>query len=219
VEVEEWNEYGELKQHIKIVPIPGTPSGSAAPTPTTTPSKAPVAKENIKPTPTTESSKLSQPVEQVTAQMSSFSLAMKQVGQEAAQKAKDGKKKAPETLEGVGQADPAEASKKSAAIPPPLAVLNSPHNAPSNTVLQSPTSSAWRSAPSKSFHTPKSSLSKLESMQSPTSTAWKPSDTDGPVLTHRGSSISMASDEEIKQVEESEMIMEAPEEDEDAVED
>jgi hypothetical protein len=215
VEVEEWNEYGELKQHIKIVPIPGTPSGSAAPTPTTTPSKAPVAKENIKPTPTAES-KLSQPVEQVTAQMSSFSVAMKQVGQEAAQKAKDGKKKAPETLEGVGQADPAEASKKSAATPPPLAVLNPPHNAPSNTVLQSPTSSAWRSAPSKSFHTPKSSLSKLESMQSPTSTAWKPSDTDGPVLTHRGSSISMASDEEIKQVEEDEKIVE---EDENAVED
>jgi hypothetical protein len=161
VEIEEWNEYGELKQHIKIVPLPGTPSGSTAPTPTTTPSKPPVAKENIKPTAVAESSKLSQPVEQVTAQMSSFSLAMKQVGQEAAQKAKDGKKKAPETLEGVGQADPVEASKKSAVIPSPLAVLDPPHNDQGNTILQSPTSSAWRSAPSKSIHTPKSSLSKL----------------------------------------------------------
>jgi hypothetical protein len=216
VEIEEWNEYGELKQHIKIVPLPGTPSGSAAPTPTTTPSKAPVAKENVKPTSTVESSKLSQPVEQVTTQMSSFSLAMKQAGEEAAQKAKDGKKKAPETLEGVGQADPKEASTKSAVVPPPIDVMDPPHNASSNTVLQSPTSSAWRSPPTKSFHTPKSSLSKLESMQSPTSTAWKPSDTDGPVLMHRGSSISMASDEEIKQVEEDEKIVE---EDEDAVED
>lgn len=217
MEVEEWNEYGELKQHIKIVPIPGTPSGSAAPTPTTTPSKPPVAKENIKPPSAAESSKLAQPVEQVTAQMSSFSLAMKQAGEEAAQKAKDSKKKAPETLEGVGEADPVEeAPKKPEATLPPLAVLDPPHNVSSNTVLQSPTSSAWRSDPSKSFHTPKSSLSKLESMQSPTSTAWKPSDTDGPVLMHRGSTISMASDEEIKQVEEDEKIME---EDEDAVED
>jgi hypothetical protein len=217
VEVEEWNEYGELKLHIKIVPIPGTPSGSAAPTPTTTPSKPPAAKENIKPTPAAESSKLAQPVEQVTAQMSSFSLAMKQAGEEAAQKAKDSKKKAPETLEGVGEADPVEAaSNKSAVIPPPLAVLEPPNSASNNAVLQSPTSSAWRSAPSKSVHTPKSSLSKLESMQSPTSTAWKASDTDGPVLMHRGSSISMASNEEIKQVEEEEKIVE---EDEDAVED
>ena len=216
MEVEEWNEYGELKQHMKIVPLPGTPSGSAAPTPTTTPSKPPVAKENIKPTSTTESSKLAQPMEQVTTQMSSFSLAMKQAGQEAAQKAKDSKKKAPDTLEGVGEADPEEASKNSAAVPPPVAILEPPQNSLSDTVLQSPTSSAWRSAPSKSAHTPKSSLSKLDSMQSPTSTAWKPSDIDAPVLMHRGSSISMASDEEIKQVEEDEKIVE---EDEDAVED
>ncbi len=216
MEVEEWNEYGELKQHIKIVPLPGTPSTSAAPTPTTTPSKPPVAKENIKPTSTAESSKLAQSVEQVTTQLSSFSLAMKQAGQEAAQKAKDGKKKAPETLEGVGKADPVEASKTSAAVPPPVAILESRQNASNDTILQSPTSSAWRSAPSKSIHTPKGALSKLQSMQSPTSTAWKPSDIDTPVLMHRGSSISMASDEEIKQVEEDEKIVE---EDEDAVED
>jgi hypothetical protein len=198
------------------VPIPGTPSGSVAPTPTTTPSKPPVAKENIKPTSTAESSKLAQPVEQVTAALSSFSLAMKQAGQEAAQKAKDSKKKAPETLEGVGQADPAEAAKKSAVKPPPLAVLNPPQSVPSHTVLQSPRSSAWRSAPGAKFHTPSNSIDKLESMQSPNSTAWKPSDVNAPVLTHRGSSISMASDDEIKQVEEDEKIME---EDEDAEED
>lgn len=217
MEVEEWNEYGELKQHIKIVPIPGTPSGSAAPTPTTTPSKPPVAKENIKPTPiAVESSKLAQPVEKVTAELSSLSLAMKQAGQEAAQKAKDSKKKAPETLEGVGQADPAGASKKSAVIPPPVAVLDPPHNSSSDIVLQSPGTSAWRSSRGKSVHTPSNSINKLQSLQSPNSTAWKPSDTDGPVLTHRGSSISVASEDEIKQVEEDEKIME---EDEDAVED
>jgi hypothetical protein len=140
---------------------------------------------------------------------------MKQAGQEAAQKAKDSKKKAPETLEGVGQADP-EPAKKAAVKPSPLAVLDPPQSIPGHTVLQSPSSSAWRSAPGAKFHTPSNSIDKLESMQSPNSTAWKPSDVNAPILTHRGSSISMASDDEIKQVEEDEKIME---EDEDAEED
>jgi hypothetical protein len=128
----------------------------------------------------------------------------------------EGKGRQEEGSRNLREADPGEASKTSAAVPPPVAILESPQNASNDTILQSPTSSAWRSAPSKSIHTPKGSLSKLESMQSPTSTAWKPSDIDAPVLMHRGSSISMASDEEIKQVEEDEKIVE---EDEDAVED
>src|ERR1700712_4826168 len=53
---------------------------------------------------------------------------------------------------------------------------------------------------------------KLESLQSPTSTAWKPTDINQPVLTHRGSNISEASAEYIKQVEDECTI---PEEDED----
>jgi hypothetical protein len=217
VEVEEWNEYGELKQHIKIVPIGGTPSGSAAATPTTTPSKAPaVAKENVKPASAAQSSKLAEPEQPAAAAPSSFTLAMRQASQEAAQKAKDGKKKAPQTLEGVGEADPAKDSQKLAVIPPPIAVPDPLNVVESNTILQSPRSSAWRSAPGGKFHTPKSSVDRLESLQSPNSTAWRPSDTDGPILMHRGSSISLASTEEIKQVEEDEKIME---EDEDAVED
>jgi hypothetical protein len=218
VEVEEWNEYGELKQHIKIVPIGGTPSGSAAATPTTTPSKASaVAKENIKPTPAAaESSKLAEPIQHVAAAPSSFTLAMRQAGQEAAQKAKDSKKKPVEALEGIGEADPVKESQKSAVIPPPIAVLGPPHSVESTAALQSPGSSAWRSAPGGKFHTPKSSLDKLESLQSPNSTAWKPTDIDAPVLVHRGSTISEASEECITRVEEDETIVE---EDEDAEED
>jgi len=218
VEVEEWNEYGELKQHIKIVPIGGTPSGSAAPTPTTTPSKAPaVAKENIKPAPVAaESSKLAEPVQQAAAAPSSFTLAMRQAGQEAAQKAKDSKKKPAETLEGVGEAEPTKESQKSAVKPPPITVLDLPPSVESTAALQSPGSSAWRRAPGGKFHSPKSSLDNLESLQSPNSTAWKPTDTDAPVLVHRGSTISEASEECIKQVEEDEKILE---EDEDAEED
>jgi len=214
VEVEEWNEYGELKQHIKIVPIGGTPSGSAAATPSTTPSKAPaVVKENVKPTlVAAESSKAAEPAQPATAAPSSFTLAMRQAGQEAAQKAKDSKKKAPETFDGVGEADPVEqALKKSAVVPPPIAVLDPPHTVDSNTVLQSPSSSAWRRAPDGKIHTPRTSIDKIESLQSPNSTAWKPTDTDGPVLIHRGSSLSIASAEEIKQVEEEEKILEEDE--------
>lgn len=217
VEVEEWNEYGELKQHIKIVPIGGTPSGSSAPTPTTTPLKTPAAaKENIKPAAVAaESSKLAEPIQQTTSAPSSFTLAMRQAGQEAAQKAKDSKKKPAETLEGVGEADPVKDS-KSAVIPPPIAVHDPPQSVEDKAALQSPGSSAWRSAPGGKFHTPKSSLDKVESLQSPNSTAWKPKDTNPPVLVHRGSSISEASEECIKKVEEDEKIVE---EDEDSEED
>jgi hypothetical protein len=164
-----------LKQHIKIVPIGGTPSGSAAPTPTTTPSKAPaVAKENIKPAPVAaESSKLAEPVQQAAAAPSSFTLAMRQAGQEAAQKAKDSKKKPAETLEGVGEAEPTKESQKSAVKPPPITVLDLPPSVESTAALQSPGSSAWRRAPGGKFHSPKSSLDNLESLQSPNSTAWK----------------------------------------------
>lgn len=112
MEVEEWNEYGELKENLKIVPIGGTPFGYAAATPTTTPSKAPVVvKENVKPFAELEEAAPPAP--------SSFTLAMRQAGQEAGQKAKDSKKKALVTLERVEEADPMKDSEKSAIMPPP----------------------------------------------------------------------------------------------------
>lgn len=143
-----------------------------------------------------------------------ITLALRQVGQEAAQKAKDNKKKAHETTyDGVGEAEPLkEDLAKSAVIPPPIKTVESPTEKPSAS-LQSPNSTAWKDA---KVTTPRHSIDGLASLQSPNSTAWKPTDIDGPILTHRGSSVSIASAEEIRQIEEEEMIKE---EDEEAVED
>ena len=223
VEIEDWNEYGELKQHVQIVHDGGTPAKSAAPTPSGTPSKAPVSQENKKPeSATTSSSKAAEESRPpVGGAPTAFTLAMRQAGQEAAQKAKDGKKKPVETFDGVGEAEPVKKDlDKSAVIPPPITILYPPpdtHTVEVTTILQSPTSSAWRRAPEMDGRPAisRGSEEKLESLQSPNSTAWRPTHTDLPVLTHRGSSVSQASAEEIKQVEQDETIPEEDEEDED----
>ena len=202
-----------------------TPVRSAAPTPSDTPSKAPVLQENIKPeTATAGSSKTVEPSNPaVESAPSSIALALRQAGQEAAQKAKDGKKKAPvETFDGVGEAEPVKKDlEKSATIPPPIAILDPSTEkrtveTKTKALLQSPTSTAWRKgAPDGNISTAqRRSIEILESMQSPNSTAWKPTDVDPPILTHRGSSISLASAEEIRQIEEECKIDEVDEEDE-----
>lgn len=222
VEIEDWNEYGELKQHVQIVHDGGSATTSAAPTPSGTPSKAPVSQENNKPKSATASS--SKAAEEskppVGGAPTAFTLAMRQAGQEAAQKAKDGKKKPVETFDGVGEAEPVKKDLDNpTVIPAPISVLHPPpekHTIEGATILQSPTSSAWRRAPGRDGKRgiSRGTEEKPDSLQSPNSTAWRPTDTDLPVLTHRGSSVSQASAEEIKQVEQDETI---PEEDEDAL--
>ncbi|KAF4635427.1 hypothetical protein G7Y89_g2671 [Cudoniella acicularis] len=222
VEIEEWNEYGELKQHVTIVPNPGTPVKSTVPTPSNTPAKTSVLQENKKPEPLAESSQAAETPKSPTANApNTISLALRQVGQEAAQKAKDIKKKVPETFAGVGQAEPVKAEKEKAVLAPIAVSAAAPasptgkHTIDTASSIQSPTSTAWRKAPESRGRpaTPRHSIDVLESLQSPNSTAWKPVDVNPPILTHRGSSLSIASAEEIKQVEEEEAIPEEDDED------
>jgi len=224
VEIEEWNEYGELKEHITIYHEGGTPARSAAATPSGTPSKAPVPQENRKPeTATSESSKATDGLKPPAgAPPTAFTLAMRQAGQEAAQKAKEGKKKPAEMFDGVGEAEPTkettEKMEQSAVKPPPVLLADPPPTKPADvtTILQSPTSTAWRrQAVLQDTIVPHHNTTKLESLQSPSTTAWKPTDVDLPVMTHRGSSVSLASAEEIRQIEQEEAIPEEDEEDDD----
>jgi hypothetical protein len=225
VEIEDWNEYGELKQHVTMyydeftTPSKAAGSKSTAPTPSGTPSKPPGSqKENVKlvTTPAAEAPKDVEQSKSITGgQPSSLTLAMRQAGQEAAQKAKEGKKKATETFVGVGKAEP-EPEKKEDKITPPPIVVEPQHTIETTTLLQSPTSTAWKQEIHAKAETPRPTVKKLESLQSPTTTAWKLADTDLPITTYRGSNVEEVSAECIKQVEEDEMI---PEEDEDAVED
>jgi len=221
VEVEDWNEYGELKQHVTMyydeftTPSKPPAAKSAAPTPSGTPSKPPAnQKENVKPVqPAAGSSKAAEPSETPAGgQPTSFTLAMRQAGQEAAQKAKEVKKKATETFVGVGKAEPEKKKEdKSAALPPPIS-LEPKNEIETTTLAQSPTSTAWNRDLGEKATISSKPAEKLEFLQSPTSTAWEPTDINQPVLTHRGSNISEASAEYIKQVEDECTI---PEEDED----
>ncbi|CZT51550.1 uncharacterized protein RSE6_12705 [Rhynchosporium secalis] len=237
VEIEDWNEYGELKQHVTIVPVPGAPVAKILPKTIATSAKASGLQENKKPEPSAPEAPISSETVKAAATEASPALVFRQIGEEAAQKAKDGKRKAAKTFTGVGQADALQESREPKElndtkvvekkeskenIPAPIAVPEKESEAPSiESVgsLQPPTSTAWRGTSDKK-HTPRNSIDKVESVQSPNSTAWRPTDVDPPVLTHRGSSISQASAEEIKKVEKAERISEEEEdEDEDEEED
>jgi hypothetical protein len=225
-----------LKQHVKIVPIDGTPATSAAPTPSSTPSKPPKtefstppkplkAEENTKPEPS--SSTPSESLKAATeAAPTTYTLAMRQAGQEAAQKAKDAKKKAVEVFARKGEAEPTlKEPDRSGTIPAPIIVhkgrTTDGFTAATSASMQSPTSTAWKSKPSAPGRQSILSHTFMDPMQSPNSTAWKSTDIDPPITMHRGSSISLASAEEILAVEKSQAIEEEDEEtdEEDTVED
>jgi len=229
VEVEDWNEYGELKQHVTIVPVPGAPVAKVLPKTTAAPAKAPVSQENKKPESSTPATSKGPEAAKSPTTESGPALALREIGQQAAQKAKEGKKKAVETFSGVGQAEVPKESKESKepeaakeaekakpasiAVPEKVETATNTHTVESLESLQSPTSTAWKGTADKK-HTPQNSIDRVESIQSPTSTAWKPTDVNPPILTHRGSSVSEASAEEIKKIEEEEKISEEDEEDE-----
>jgi len=222
VEIEDWNEYGELKEHVAIVHDGATPARSAAQTPLGTPSKPPAPQEK-KPEISAPASSKAPEISKLPAGgiPTSLTSAMHQVGQEAAQKAKDAKKKVVETLSGTGEAETAKKETDRPVAEPAITTgAQSPdtHSVETTTLLQSPTSTAWKREPEThgSSTPPPHSIEALESLQSPTSTTWKPVDTDLPILSHRGSNVSQASAEEIKRIEEEEAI---PEVDEDAIAD
>ncbi|KAI1006332.1 hypothetical protein K3495_g1890 [Podosphaera aphanis] len=85
VEVEDWNEYGELKQHIKIVPIPGAPLPPIV-KPLSMSKSSIATQENDKLT-SHPSAGSSSEVEISNRAITPVPLALRQVGQQAAQKA------------------------------------------------------------------------------------------------------------------------------------
>lgn len=208
MEVEDWNEYGELKQHVKIV---GN-SNLVKPAIKKTENKKPVAKPA-----TTVTDIAKNAASSITGAVpTSISLAMRQAGEQAAQTAKDMKKTVVKSFDGVGEAAPkkeAPTIKTTTFIPQPPSILV---NAP--TLMQSLTSSAWDRTPGEIVGSTNKALETRESMQSPTSSAWKsvPPRNEQPfepqITRHRGSEVSLASAEEIKNIEDSETIKEEDEE-------
>lgn len=176
--------------------------------------KAPIStQENKKPAvaPAAPPASASQSVESKPSggAETTITLALRQATQEAAQKAKDLKKKTTEALVNTTKFEPKKTPEP--LIVPIVATPNEKHIFKALTILQNPDNSTWSSEPySTSSASHRKSAPKLESVQSPTSTAWRPRDIDS-ILMHRGSSVSSGS-AEIKQIENEETI---PEENED----
>lgn len=138
-----------------------------------------------------------------------ITLAMRQATQEAAQKAKDLKKKATEALINTIRSEPKKAPEHD--IVPTAVTPDEKHTFETITILQNSDNSTWSASPfSESTTSRKQTTEKLESLQSPTSTACRPNNIDT-ILMHRGSSISSRSAEEIKQIEDEETIFEEDE--------
>ncbi|CAL3967343.1 unnamed protein product [Diplocarpon coronariae] len=154
VEVEDWNEYGELKQHVKIVNAPGSlVLKPALKPPASAPAKgapAPVAKENVKPAPElAEKRETEETQSPASAGPSPISLALRQAGQEAAQKAKDNKKstKPVDTLRGVGEAKASEEAPQEDGKKPVGDSLDGGEKKPTGAVLQDTESAATEGVP------------------------------------------------------------------------
>lgn len=182
VEVEDWNEYGELKGHVKIVAIDGFKTAPPSP-----PVKPPTSASQ--PTSSGLSSSLSaaerpreagKKTEILGATPTAFTMAMMSVGAEAAAKAKAAQKVMVGTAQGVskkveevvlavkGSDAPSDAKSADSSVSSPWAMYT-------DSILQAEDDGTWsRSSNAQSQDGPISSvIESKESLQSPTSGTWK----------------------------------------------
>lgn len=139
------------------------------------------------------------------------------MGEEAAQRAKDMKKKTlkvkSEVFVGSGTGEAvAKDTKESAATEIPQTVEPI-------TILQDPKTSAWNVSPASTAPVSQHALNEMKSLQSPTSTAWKVVDVSLPIAKSGESEASVASAEKTKPVEKNEVTEDDDEDGEDEDED
>ncbi|KID85619.1 Thioredoxin-like fold protein [Metarhizium guizhouense ARSEF 977] len=223
VEIEDWNEYGELKQHVKIYydehTIPNIHNKPPEPAKPSKPAAKPAAASN-----TTVASKAAPPTAEPKSGPEAATkakhgpaesgkettLPMRTVADEAAQKAKELnlrslREKVHGTRVNDGSLEPSSetaiADSKSGTEDGEKTADIKEQKPPG---LQSPTSTAWKN---------KSGEDALrETVQSPTSGRWRPNSVDAPgVKTHNGARVVAASPEEIKKIEREQKIKEEPE--------
>ncbi|KAK4042558.1 hypothetical protein C8A01DRAFT_13858 [Parachaetomium inaequale] len=213
-EIEEWNEYGELKQNVTIYYDEFTqPSISQAP------KQPPAAAPKAPPAPPAPAPAPKSPAETAMAAAASAAAAkatlpVRSIAEEAAAKAKQVHLQSlRDKVYGKGNTSPSteKTTTKTPTAPTPTTETkretksptpsdNNDNKKPTSPAagLQSPTSSGWKppSAP--------------PTAQSPTTTSWKPRDVDAPVTELHGSVVLPASAEEIAAVERAETIREEP---------
>ena len=261
--MEEWNEYGELQGQLGSAPPPTvTPSASLSNTPskaptttsgtlsTSTPSKNPPAvsfAENIPPKQAQATGTSIKPP--AGGVETSFSLAMRQAGKEAAEKAKLKPKSSASKPSAPSDAPLAKLDNSApSGVPPPSGITDTasakaPDNGSADVASKAdavpatgdvestdkavddttslPAGNALQTAglpESKSVGVIDSALGDLKPTESTDSVATSMTDTTVAstrgIMKHRGSSISAASKDAIKEVEEAMKIEEEPEEEE-----
>jgi hypothetical protein len=243
VEIEEWNEYGELKQHVKIyyddftippisqapktAPTPAPAPAAAAASTTAKPAAVPVAP----PLPATsagaagaDASKSTEQAKQIDGTPAvKTALPIRSIADEAAQKAKELRlqslrdkvygKKGGEKKEDASEAK--ESDKAASPENDKNKETKETKSIPAPVSIESTTAAGLQSPTSGAWKdtTPTDALLTI---QSPTSTSWRPTDIDGPIKSHMGSVIASASAEEIKAIEQASAIKEEPEAEEEA---
>lgn len=234
-EIEEWNEYGELKQHVQIYQDEFTqpPKGSVAPVPKY---KQPANKEahppavlNFPPpkpvSPSEAQVQANKIASAVTANQQQQASA-KSMAEEAADKAKEkaaaARKARIEELRAKVNKSKGESSEspkegEAAAAPtietePPtkelsqLSIKSEPLSSPGAAGLQSPTTTAWKESGGNLNDRLRST------MQSPKTSSWKPpAETSLAAETFAGARVESISAEEAKEIERQEMIKEEQE--------
>ncbi|KAI9798978.1 MAG: hypothetical protein M1833_004331 [Piccolia ochrophora] len=241
-QVEEWNEYGELKENVE-----GPPAGAAG-TPSGTPSKAPAEtgvigsgtplKESstaptetpTKPAPAPARKEEEKPKYQGGSKQSSLTMAMKQVGEEAAKKAGQAKQKVlakpredqqelppkPEDDDDAGTQKVDEETTEEVVraldssapvVPPPIGTTDAA------TAMKGDTDAgAGIEKPKPADVTPNESA--VEPSPAGSRSSLQLSGTPpGATPQHRGSNVSVASAEEIRNIEQTSAIPEETEED------
>ncbi|KAL4920759.1 hypothetical protein BDW62DRAFT_176169 [Aspergillus aurantiobrunneus] len=120
-QIEEWNEFGELKMQINSVEdFDGAPTSSTPAAESNTPASAPAPRSDVS-TPKTSTIKIQDPPQKETQKDDSITVALRQAGEEAAAKAKEGPSTAtakhsapaaaePETSKSDADAEPKEGS-------------------------------------------------------------------------------------------------------------
>ncbi|MCJ1280879.1 hypothetical protein MMC26_000196 [Xylographa opegraphella] len=205
-EVEEWNEYGEIKQNLIFSDGPlavSTPTPSA----TNTPSKPPPSTVASSSKPSTSiATPLVSSAPAATSADAPLATAMRQASLEAAAKAKQSKAQSQAPSKSISEAQPSTtlpgASGSNADM---LSKLD--NSAPGGALPPTGTSEAQKAVEPKG----KSAGITFKGAATPKDIAAR-DERPEPMTSHRGSNVSMASPEEIKAVEESSKIAEEPEE-------
>lgn len=235
VEIEEWNEYGELKQHVTLYydeftqpsihqkpkqPPATAPKAPPAPAPKTTIEKAAAAAAAGAAAAaaaaggaTSGSKTTSKTTSKTPSTAPKTTLPVRSIAEEAAAKAKQVHLQSlREKVYGKGNTSPSSPTDPTKSPTAAAATTPTDKSTPATTITTTDTSSTTGSA--AGLQSPTSSGWKPPAAppttQSPTSTSWKPRDVDPPVTNLHGAAVANASAEEIVAVEQAQTIKEEP---------